>query len=767
MAASAPLRRGLTPADAADNAADDPTPAMRRGGVVGAVALAATVALAVLTAVSARPGRTGVALLAGAAILWGGAGLLAALLTRPPRDLSRPEPAASGHCTTVMFLGGVPDEVARATAAVTAASGPVVLVCTGREPPPGLHPGVAVVRVGSGDDPVAAALTQVRTDAVLMVSARAVPVAAAVTAAAARLADGVDAVVGTTRPLNPDRFGPDRRDRMGAAFRARARHAGLWLWEPDATVVRSDLLRHHRHDGARPWGAWLRERVREGACVTATDDVFARRAAPVAAAGYWPDSAARQHAAAADLADAARASGPFVGRAAAAALVVRAVAGWSLVLWAAVLVWPGSGFPFRMGAVPWAVALVTVGLGRWLALHRMLGVPAAPVPDALAAVDAVPGSLASLEAVVRRRLRPPGRPVPTRPLVWLALAATAVAGLVLLSSGSGSAGLAGLVGVGLLVVLWVFTVRALVERDWQRNGFRVRLDLAAKVHGGGLDGGAVARVVDGSPGGLALRGRLPGLARGDEVSVQVELSDGRRVRLAGTVAARREVRGGQLVGVQLRSLGPELGAWSGELFEAAGVHVVPARPAAPEDPRPRLARVADRVVLVAAVGASVAVVAGLALVLLGIRPLVVRSPSMVPTYEVGDVVLARSVPAGDLEVGDVVTRFDSPDAADSLTHRVRAISREGDMVTVETRGDANATSEVWSESVDHPVGVVVASIPWIGLPATMVRSSWVWAGVAALVLVAMVAVLLVPRFSDRRARRAAKLSADRGGAPWN
>jgi signal peptidase I len=162
--------------------------------------------------------------------------------------------------------------------------------------------------------------------------------------------------------------------------------------------------------------------------------------------------------------------------------------------------------------------------------------------------------------------------------------------------------------------------------------------------------------------------------------------------------------------------------------------------------------VLDRVVLGVVVVTSLLVVAALVLVLLGFRPLVVRSGSMEPTYSVGDVVLVTTTTAGALEPGDVVTRFDSPEALDSLTHRVRTVERDGDSVMVETRGDANGSSEVWTVPADTEVGRVVAHVPYVGKPATLVRTSAAWLVVAVVLVALTVAALFLRPWVARRNR---------------
>ena len=128
---------------------------------------------------------------------------------------------------------------------------------------------------------------------------------------------------------------------------------------------------------------------------------------------------------------------------------------------------------------------------------------------------------------------------------------------------------------------------------------------------------------------------------------------------------------------------------------------------------------------------------------------------MEPAYAIGDVVLVESVPADRLRVGDVATRFDDPDAADSLTHRVRSVRTDGDLVTVETRGDANQSSESFTVPGSDRMGVVVARVPAIGRPLTLVRTSGGWLAVGLALLAVIVAVLVVPRAIGHRRKRSA------------
>jgi signal peptidase len=148
---------------------------------------------------------------------------------------------------------------------------------------------------------------------------------------------------------------------------------------------------------------------------------------------------------------------------------------------------------------------------------------------------------------------------------------------------------------------------------------------------------------------------------------------------------------------------------------------------------------------------SLAAVALLALVLVGYRPLVVRSGSMVPTFGVGDVAIADWVQAKDLRPGDVVS-FRDDDRGESVTHRVRAVRRDGAVVDVETRGDANNSSEYWSATSDELVGRVVGRIPGAGTILSAIGRGAVRVGLLVLASVITAAAVLVAVARERRPR---------------
>jgi signal peptidase len=83
-----------------------------------------------------------------------------------------------------------------------------------------------------------------------------------------------------------------------------------------------------------------------------------------------------------------------------------------------------------------------------------------------------------------------------------------------------------------------------------------------------------------------------------------------------------------------------------------------------------------------------------------------------------------------------------PELGESLTHRIRSVRSVDGGVQVETRGDANDSSEVWTVAPDAMVGRVVASVPAIGAPATLVRTAVVPLVIGLVVLALLVAAVL-------------------------
>jgi signal peptidase I len=131
-----------------------------------------------------------------------------------------------------------------------------------------------------------------------------------------------------------------------------------------------------------------------------------------------------------------------------------------------------------------------------------------------------------------------------------------------------------------------------------------------------------------------------------------------------------------------------------------------------------------------------------ALLASGHRVLVVRSGSMSPAIEAGDIVVTTMVGPSEMEVGDVVTFRDPSRSQELVTHRAMAIERASPKVQFITKGDANTGTEQWDIDSDGKLGRLWFRIPnagyalaWIGDPR--VRAALLAVGAMILGFVAL------------------------------
>jgi len=558
-------------------------------------------------------------------------------------------------------------------------------------------------------------------------------------------------VIGNAVPFNGDAYAPAVRDRLAGQLRASARRSGLRLWEPDATVISSQLLRDRPMEPARPRGAWLRAWADSGVRSEESPAMLSITGEPVDAKAYWPSSLLRHRGSVADLADAVVSSRGRL-RWLGIGLLLRELYAFPLAFWLFTpwLLSVTAARPFS--CPPWImVALVVVPAAlRWIAERHVHGVALHPLEDALATAYDAPGSALALSAALTRRVVPTRLPLPGQPLAWAALGFASITLVPLLSAGPQDRRLT-TVGMALvqLGLLWLFAMRAVFQRDWSRAMYRVRVRLPVRVAGRG------GTTREASPVGMAVEGPLGDIAVGSEVAVEIDLDDGSLLLADARIASRRLHRDGHVLGVTLDVAAPDRVRWTAQLSRAASATIhdaVSRRITTHRAPRASARRrvVAGGAVALVGVTALIAAVM-LCLALAGYRPLVVRSGSMEPAFGVGDIVIVEDVAVGKLTVRDVVTFPDPSDDSDTLTHRVVETVRDGHVVTVVTQGDANTTAESFTATVDTVVARVVWQVPGNG--------SWIaWAGsrpvrwVVGLSALGVGAVVWRERRTARRAR---------------
>ncbi|GAA4744819.1 signal peptidase I [Gordonia alkaliphila] len=121
----------------------------------------------------------------------------------------------------------------------------------------------------------------------------------------------------------------------------------------------------------------------------------------------------------------------------------------------------------------------------------------------------------------------------------------------------------------------------------------------------------------------------------------------------------------------------------------------------------------------AVVGVICIVVAAISM-FFGITPLVFRSGSMAPDIPTGSLAFARTVPAAELAVGDVVSVDNQ--AGTRISHRIVAIEPFGDhQVSLTLQGDANRTVDPLPYTVSE-ADRVLFSVPVLGYVAAWLSS---------------------------------------------
>ena len=124
--------------------------------------------------------------------------------------------------------------------------------------------------------------------------------------------------------------------------------------------------------------------------------------------------------------------------------------------------------------------------------------------------------------------------------------------------------------------------------------------------------------------------------------------------------------------------------------------------------------------------------------LVGFRSFTVRSGSMTPAIETGDVEVTQPISPLSARVGDIVTFVDPEGTGKLFSHRVQSVRVVGDEVAFVTRGDANTSTERWRVPVGGSIGRVVYRIPKVGYAL-----AWVDSAPARLALIAIPALLLL------------------------
>ncbi len=125
---------------------------------------------------------------------------------------------------------------------------------------------------------------------------------------------------------------------------------------------------------------------------------------------------------------------------------------------------------------------------------------------------------------------------------------------------------------------------------------------------------------------------------------------------------------------------------------------------------------------------------------------VVTSESMVPTLEVGDLLVLRGVPEDDIQVGNIIVYNDTEDYTwieNPIVHRIIDIQEVDGELRFYTKGDANWDDDEGYRRYDEIVGVMMLRIPAIGHVSMFLKTP---VGLAFIVIV-FILILVIPEFA--------------------
>ena len=131
----------------------------------------------------------------------------------------------------------------------------------------------------------------------------------------------------------------------------------------------------------------------------------------------------------------------------------------------------------------------------------------------------------------------------------------------------------------------------------------------------------------------------------------------------------------------------------------------------------------------------------------GYRYYTVLTPSMSPSYEVGDIVFVHIEDSNTINEGDVITFNPSADSEAYLTHRVteKIENCEGTGVTCfRTKGDANDSEDSFLIDEEKVIGKAVFGIPKLGYIIRFAQLRWYY--IAAITVMIIVFICLLKRY---------------------
>jgi len=136
--------------------------------------------------------------------------------------------------------------------------------------------------------------------------------------------------------------------------------------------------------------------------------------------------------------------------------------------------------------------------------------------------------------------------------------------------------------------------------------------------------------------------------------------------------------------------------------------------------------------------------------------LVVVSGSMVPTLEIGDLIVVRGVDSREITVGTIIVFHSPRDYETLIVHRVYGLEQKGDEVYFRTKGDYNPRPDDWIVPANYVVGMFIARIPYVGVIVLRLREPLGMSVIVILILI-LIIYMFIEAGSKQRKEKSAEL----------
>ena len=125
--------------------------------------------------------------------------------------------------------------------------------------------------------------------------------------------------------------------------------------------------------------------------------------------------------------------------------------------------------------------------------------------------------------------------------------------------------------------------------------------------------------------------------------------------------------------------------------------------------------------------------------------MVVSSGSMIPTLNVGDIIVVRGENPADVTVGTIIIFHNPYDYEMPIVHRVIAITTQNNAIFFQTKGDNNPGPDGWQVPSQNLMGVYVAKIPYVGLVSLELRGP-----VGITLIIVLVALIIAIEYNESK-----------------